>query len=181
MSTYYAVVRDSSGAYLEHFFGFGRKKGSSKKNHKYLMRVQEGDSYRYLYTPAEVAAYKAKSIANKTGLGKLHKANTALVNQAKYRVKRDVAAVKYGAPKVIEAVKKKKGIPSYKELINSLKPKSMADIRAAIDLAGKHSQYTTSKQSTKKSFKDYHNSTPLGRLDRKIWNTTIGRLTKKKI
>lgn len=178
---YYGVVRYSNNDYLEHFFWFGKKKGAQKKNHKYLMRVQEGNSYRYLYTPAEVAAYKAKGIANKTGLSKLHKANSALVNQAKYKVKRDVAAVKYGAPKVIAAVKKKKGVPSYKELVNSLKPTSMADIRAALDIAGKHSQYTQSKQSTRKSFKDYHDSTPLGRLDRKIWNTTIGRLTHKKI
>lgn len=181
MSTYYAVVRDSSGAYLEHFFGFGRKKGSSKKNHKYLMRVQEGDSYRYLYTAAEVAAYKAKSIANKTGLSKLHKANSALVNQAKYRVKRDVAAVKYAAPKVVDTVKKKKGIPSYKELVNSLKPTSFEDVKAALSIAGKHQEYTKSKQKTKNSFKDYHDSTPLGRLDKTIWNTTIGRITHKKM
>lgn len=178
---YYGVVRYSNNDYLEHFFGFGKKKGAQKKNHKYLMRVQEGNSYRYLYTPAEVAAYKAKGIANKTGLSKLHKANSALVNQAKYKVKRDVAAVKYGAPKVIAAVKKKKGVPSYKELVNSLKPTSFEDVKAALSIAGKHQEYTKSKQKTKNSFKDYHDSTPLGRLDKAIWNTTIGRITHKKI
>lgn len=178
---YYGVVRYSNNDYLEHFFGFGKKKGAQKKNHKYLMRVQEGNSYRYLYTPAEVAAYKAKGIANKTGLSKLHKANSALVNQAKYKVKRDVAAVKYGAPKVIAAVKKKKGIPSYKELVNSLKPTSFEDVKAALSIAGKHQEYTKSKQKTKNSFKDYHDSTPLGRLDKAIWNTTIGRIAHKKM
>lgn len=178
---YYGVVRYSNNDYLEHFFGFGKKKGAQKKNHKYLMRVQEGNRYRYLYTPAEVAAYKAKGIANKTGLSKLHKANSALVNQAKYKVKRDVAAVKYGAPKVIAAVKKKKGVPSYKELVNSLKPTSFEDVKAALSIAGKHQEYTKSKQKTKNSFKDYHDSTPLGRLDKTIWNTTIGRITHKKI
>lgn len=178
---YYGVVRYSNNDYLEHFFGFGKKKGAQKKNHKYLMRVQEGNSYRYLYTPAEVAAYKAKGIANKTGLSKLHKANSALVNQAKYKVKRDVAAVKYGAPKVIAAVKKKKGVPSYKELVNSLKPTSFEDVKAALSIAGKHQEYTKSKQKTKDSFKDYRDSTPLGRLDKAIWNTTIGRITHKKM
>lgn len=178
---YYGVVRYSNNDYLEHFFGFGKKKGAQKKNHKYLMRVQEGNSYRYLYTPAEVAAYKAKGIANKTGLSKLHKANSALVNQAKYKVKRDVAAVKYGAPKVIAAVKKKKGVPSYKELVNSLKPTSFEDVKAALSIAGKHQEYMKSKQKTKDSFKDYRDSTPLGRLDKAIWNTTIGRITHKKI
>ena len=176
---YYGVVRYSNNDHLEHFFGFGKKKGSQKKNHKYLMRVQEGDSYRYFYTLAEVAAYKAKSIADKTGVTKLHKANTAFVDQAKYRVKRDVAAVKYGAPKVIAAVKKKKGIPSYKELVNSLAPTSLEDVKAALEVAQKHQQYTESRKKTKKAYKDYHNNTPLGRLDRAIWNTTIGRITHK--
>lgn len=54
---YYGVRRDGDDDHLEHLFGIG----GQRKKHKYLMRVQSGDGYRYLYTPAEVAAYKAGS------------------------------------------------------------------------------------------------------------------------
>lgn len=33
MAGYYAVVRKGQDDYLEHIFGFGKKKGSQKKNH----------------------------------------------------------------------------------------------------------------------------------------------------
>ena len=63
MSEYYAVRRDGQDDHLEHFFGFGSKKGSERKNHKYVARVKEGDSYRYFYSHAEYAAYLAGSAA----------------------------------------------------------------------------------------------------------------------
>lgn len=59
MSEYYAVVREGQNDHLEHLFGFGSKKGSQKKNHKYIARVQVGKGWKYFYTAAELAAYKA--------------------------------------------------------------------------------------------------------------------------
>ena len=59
MSEYYAVVREGQDDHLEHLFGFGKKKGSQKKNHKYLARIQSGKGWRYIYNAAELAAYKA--------------------------------------------------------------------------------------------------------------------------
>ena len=63
MSEYYAVVRDGQDDHLEHLFGFGKKKGSQKKNHKYVARVQVGSGYRYFYSNAEYAAYQAGKTA----------------------------------------------------------------------------------------------------------------------
>lgn len=62
MSEYYAVVREGQDDHLEHLFGFG-KKGGQKKNHKYFARVQDGNKYRYFYSPTEYAAYQAGKTA----------------------------------------------------------------------------------------------------------------------
>lgn len=66
MSEYYGVVREGQDDHLEHLFGFG-KKGSQKKNHKYLARIQSGKGWRYIYDAAELAAYKAGGAAKKAG------------------------------------------------------------------------------------------------------------------
>ena len=63
MGEYYAVVREGQDDHLEHLFGFGKKKGSQKKNHKYFTRVQVGNKYRYFYSPTEYAAYQAGKTA----------------------------------------------------------------------------------------------------------------------
>lgn len=63
MSEYYAVRRDGQDDHLEHLFGFG----GQKKNHKYVARVKEGDSYRYFYSHAEYAAYMAGGAAKAVG------------------------------------------------------------------------------------------------------------------
>lgn len=63
MSDYYAVVREGQDDHLEHLFGFGKKKGSQKKNHKYVARVQVGSGWRYFYSNAEYAAYQAGKTA----------------------------------------------------------------------------------------------------------------------
>lgn len=196
MAGYYAVVRKGQDDYLEHIFGFGKKKGSQKKNHKYVARVPDGDGYRYFYSHAEYAAYQAgktvkgalntvgnaaKTAADVSGLSKLHKANSQMLESVGYKVKRNVKAVKYGAPKVIETIKKKKRIPSTKELIKSLKPKTMTEVMAALPIVTQHQKATMAAKKAKESYKDYHDNTPLGKLDKAIWNTTIGRITKKKI
>lgn len=67
MSEYYAVVREGQDDHLEHLFGFGKKKGSQKKNHKYLARIQSGKGWRYIYDAAELAAYKAGGAVKKAG------------------------------------------------------------------------------------------------------------------
>lgn len=51
MSEYYAVERS-----LPHLTHAGN--GSARNNHKYLLRVRDGDSYRYFYTWKEVAEYQ---------------------------------------------------------------------------------------------------------------------------
>ena len=217
MSRYYAVVRSGQGDYLEHFFGFGSKKGSERKNHKYVARVKEGDSYRYFYSHAEYAAYQAKqaagavgnaakgaagavgnaaktaagavggaakSVADKSGLSKLHAANMATAEGIGYRVKRDVGAAKYAYEKrdeISKAVKKSKGVPSVKSLVKSVAPKSLKDIMAAAPILTNHQGASNSFKKAKDLYKDYHNNTPLGKIDKAIWNTTIGRITKKKI
>lgn len=217
MSRYYAVVRSGQGDYLEHIFGFGSRKGSERKNHKYVARVKEGDSYRYFYSHAEYAAYQAKqaadavggaaktaagtvgnaakiaagavggaakTVADKSGLSKLHAANMAMAEGVGYRVKRDVGAAKYAYEKrdeISKAVKKSKGIPSVKSLVESVTPKSLKDIMAAAPILTNHQGASNSFKKAKESYKDYHDNTPLGRLDKTIWNTTIGRITKKKI
>ena len=217
MSKYYAVVRSGQGDYLEHFFGFGSKKGSERKNHKYVARVKEGDSYRYFYSHAEYAAYQAKqaagavgnaakgaagavgnaaktaagavggaakSVADKSGLSKLHAANMATAEGIGYRVKRDVGAAKYAYEKrdeISKAVKKSKGVPSVKSLVKSVAPKSLKDIMAAAPILTNHQGASNSFKKAKDLYKDYHNNTPLGKIDKAIWNTTIGRITKKKI
>lgn len=83
---YYGVVRKWQDDHLEHLFGFGSKKGSEKKNHKYIMRIPSGKGFKYLYTTAEVAAYKAgtvgkvakdgaKSLSTKIGFTQLKRKN----------------------------------------------------------------------------------------------------------
>lgn len=67
MSDYYAVVREGQDDHLEHLFGFGRKKGSQKKNHKYVARVLVGNGWKYFYSTAELAAYKAGGAVKKAG------------------------------------------------------------------------------------------------------------------
>lgn len=59
MSEYYAVTREGDNDHLEHLFGFGSRKGSQKANHKYVARVQVGNGWKYFYSTAELAAYKA--------------------------------------------------------------------------------------------------------------------------
>lgn len=210
MAGYYAVVRKGQDDYLEHIFGFGKKKGSSKKNHKYVARVPDGDGYRYFYSHAEYAAYQAgktakgavgavgdaaktaagavggaaKAVANKSGLSKLHESNAATVAGIGYRVKRDVEAAKYAYGKrdaISKAVKKSKGIPSVKEIVKSVAPKTLKDILAVTPILTNHQAATASFKKAKQAKSEYHNTTPLGRLDKAIWNTTIGRITKKKI
>ena len=58
MSNYYGINR--SDEYLQHW---GIPKGGQRKNHKYLMRVKSGSGWRYLYTPAEVAAYGKERVS----------------------------------------------------------------------------------------------------------------------
>lgn len=74
MSEYYAVVREGQDDHLEHLFGFGSRKGSQKANHKYVARVQVGNGWKYFYSTAELAAYKAggaaKAVGNAVGIGK---------------------------------------------------------------------------------------------------------------
>lgn len=217
MSEYYAVVRKGQDDYLEHFFGFGSKKGSERKNHKYVARVKEGDSYRYFYSHAEYAAYQAKqaagavggaaktaagavgnaaktaagtvggaakSVADKSGLSKLHEANSAMAEGVGYRVKRDIGAAKYAYEKrdeISKAIKKSKGIPSVESLVKSVAPKNLKDILAAAPILTNHQGASNSFKKAKDLYKDYHNNTPLGKIDKAIWNTTIGRITKKKM
>lgn len=63
MSEYYAVVREGADDHLEHLFGFGSRKGFQKANHKYIARVQVGNGWKYFYSTAELAAYKAGGAA----------------------------------------------------------------------------------------------------------------------
>lgn len=78
MSEYYAVVREGQDDHLEHLFGFGSRKGSQKKNHKYVARVQVGNGWKYFYSTAELAAYKAggaakgaaRAVGNAVGIDK---------------------------------------------------------------------------------------------------------------
>lgn len=79
MSEYYAVIRSGEDDHLEHLFGFGSKKGSQKKNHKYIARVQVGKGWRYFYDTAELAAYKA----GKTVSGAANAAGKAVSGAAK--------------------------------------------------------------------------------------------------
>ena len=72
MGEYYAVVREGQDDHLEHLFGFGKKKGSQKKNHKYFTRVQDGNKYRYFYSPAEYAAYQAGKAVGGVATGAKH-------------------------------------------------------------------------------------------------------------
>lgn len=61
----YIITYDENGqAYIEH--AFWNRKGQTKKNHKYLLKIGEGVKARYFYTKAEVDAY----YKNKTGLTK---------------------------------------------------------------------------------------------------------------
>ena len=78
MSEYYAVIREGQDDHLEHLFGFGSRKGSQKANHKYVARVQVGNGWKYFYSTAELAAYKAgktvggaaKAVGNAVGIDK---------------------------------------------------------------------------------------------------------------
>lgn len=67
MSEYYGVVREGQDDHLEHLFGFGKKKGAQKANHKYIARVQVGNGWKYFYNTAELAAYKAGGAVKKAG------------------------------------------------------------------------------------------------------------------
>lgn len=67
MSEYYAVTREGDDDHLEHLFGFGSRKGSQKANHKYVARVQVGNGWKYFYSTAELAAYKAGGAVKKAG------------------------------------------------------------------------------------------------------------------
>ena len=106
MSNYYGVKRDDE--YLEHLFGM--KKGGQKANHKYLMRVKVGAGYRYLYTPAEVAAYmggQAKRAVGVAGRYAKHYAKQAgkAVGNVANRVKQSNAygVVREGVNRGIQA------------------------------------------------------------------------------
>lgn len=57
----YFIGRDDNGEpFIAHAFGANSglsKHGSSRKNHKYLAKVQEGNKTRYFYTQKEIDAY----------------------------------------------------------------------------------------------------------------------------
>lgn len=86
MSNYYGINR--SDEYLQHW---GIPKGGQRKNHKYLMRVKSGSGWRYLYTPAEVAAYGKERVS-----GALSKAG----RMAKFLGKRIGSQAAYGVRRV---------------------------------------------------------------------------------
>lgn len=110
MSEYYAVIRDGHDDHLEHLFGFGSKKGSQKKNHKYVARVQVGSGWRYFYSNSEYMAYQAgktagniaggakkalNAIDSKLGVGaaiRMKKAGKSMKNAAKNQDKNLILA-----------------------------------------------------------------------------------------
>lgn len=135
-------------------------------------------------TAAGAVGGAAKAVANKSGLSKLHESNAATVAGIGYRVKRDVEAAKYAYGKrdaISKAVKKSKGIPSVKEIVKSVAPKTLKEVLAVAPILTNHQAASASFKKAKQAKREYHNTTPLGRLDKAIWNTTIGRITKKKI
>ena len=91
MSNYYGINR--SDEYLQHW---GIQKGGQRKNHKYLMRVKSGSGWRYLYTPAEVAAYGKERVS-----GALSKAG----RMAKSLGKRIGSQATYGVQRVTSLFK----------------------------------------------------------------------------
>lgn len=85
MSNYYGINR--SDEYLQHW---GIPKGGQRKNHKYLMRVKSGSGWRYLYTPAEVAAYGKERVSGALSkAGRMAKSlGKRIGSQASYGVRR---------------------------------------------------------------------------------------------
>ena len=97
MSEYYAVIRDGQDDHLEHLFGFGSRKGSQKANHKYIARVQVGNGWKYFYTTAELAAYKAGGAAKKVGNAALKKNPIGKAIDKKFAISKDAKIAKRNA------------------------------------------------------------------------------------
>ncbi len=79
MGEYYAVER--TGDELHHIFGWGRKKGTQTKNHKYIARIEENGKYRYFYTQAELDTYNKSKTESKSSI-------TRTIGNAFHAVKR---------------------------------------------------------------------------------------------
>lgn len=143
MSDYYAVVREGQDDHLEHLFGFGRKKGSQKKNHKYVARVQVGNGWKYFYSTAELAAYKAGGAAKG--------AARAVGNAVGIDKKKDLDK------KFRESERIRKGIASKRGKYNAYNPDDPIE-------RARNSAY---KRSTEKVIKarDAYNKTLLGKAD----------------
>ena len=91
MSDYIIVYDENGQAYIEH--AFWNRKGQTKKNHKYLLKIGEGVKARYFYTKAEVDAY----YKNKTGLAKksqLEEEKKDLRNSEKKAERDEMKAIK---------------------------------------------------------------------------------------
>lgn len=98
MGDYYGVSR--SDEYLEHAWGVS--KGGQRKNHKYIMRVKSGSGWRYLYTPAEVAAYGKEKIS-----GAVSKAGRMASHFRKIGAKGTAGELARGAGKALSTVGKR--------------------------------------------------------------------------
>ena len=150
MSEYYAVVREGEDDHLEHLFGFGSKKGSQKKNHKYIARVQVGKGWKYFYTAAELAAYKAGGAAKAVG-NTAKGAAGAVGNAVGIDKKRDLDK------KFRESERIRKGIASARGKYNVYNPDDPIE-------RARNAAY---KRSTEKVIKarDAYNKTLLGKAD----------------
>lgn len=150
MGEYYGVVREGQDDHLEHLFGFGKKKGSQKKNHKYLARIQSGKGWRYIYDAAELAAYKAGGAAKAVG-NTAKGAARAVGNAAGMDKKRDLDK------KFRESERIRKGIASTRGKYNVYNPDDPIE-------RARNSAY---KRSTEKVIKarDAYDKTLLGKAE----------------
>ena len=150
MSEYYAVVREGQDDHLEHLFGFGSRKGSQKANHKYVARVQVGNGWKYFYSTAELAAYKAGGAAKAVG-NTAKGAARAVGNAVGIDKKRDLDK------KFKESERIRKGIAYARGKYNAYNPDDPIE-------RARNSAY---KRSTEKVIKarDAYNKTLLGKAD----------------
>ena len=143
MGDYYAVVRSGSDDdHLEHLFGFGSKKGSEKKNHKYVARVKDGDGYRYFYSTTAYAAYMAGRATE--SVGNAAKGAAGAVGNAAKGAGKAISGAAKGAGKAVADTADK--------VYERAQLETLPEVRSAASKYDKAlEEYETSKKNYKKS------------------------------
>jgi hypothetical protein len=139
MSNYYGINR--SDEYLQHW---GIPKGGQRKNHKYLMRVKSGSGWRYLYTPAEVAAYGKERVSGAiTKAGRMAKSlGKRIGGQATYGVQRVTGLFRKEDPMLNTAKKPLRGSDATERIQSHLKKSRPEGLSIARYPTG-HEKYVT--------------------------------------